>query len=123
VHQPYDDIIDYDSFSIRLSVDEVPGMVERLKGVSHEQILRYRLAMLGVYKVCAACVCATPRVVEMMSLQSLMAGTHSVPKLQHEREQSDLSDPPIVGDAAAVEPVGMPITTQQHPRLAHATPT
>ncbi|KAG1676352.1 hypothetical protein FOA52_001147 [Chlamydomonas sp. UWO 241] len=50
VHQPYDDVLDYSSFSIRLAVDEVPGMVDTLKRVSNEQIQRYQQAMHGVHQ-------------------------------------------------------------------------
>ena len=45
MHQPFDDVLDYESFSLRLSVADVPNLMSILKAISPAEIHQYRLNM------------------------------------------------------------------------------
>ena len=45
VHQAFDDVLNYEEFSIRLNVADMPNLVDILKAVTPEQIMRYRQKM------------------------------------------------------------------------------
>ena len=45
VHQAFDDVLNYEDFSIRLNVADMPNLVDILKAVTPEQIMRYRQKM------------------------------------------------------------------------------
>ncbi len=45
VHQPFDEILHYEDFSLRLSVSDMPQLLEILKSVTDEEIQRFRKNM------------------------------------------------------------------------------
>ena len=51
MHQPFDDVLNYESFSLRLSVADVPNLMSILKAISPAEIHQYRLNMwvLGLW--------------------------------------------------------------------------
>ncbi|GAX72704.1 hypothetical protein CEUSTIGMA_g160.t1 [Chlamydomonas eustigma] len=50
VHQPFDDVLDYEEFALRLRVEDIPQLLEILKSVSKDQIQSYREKMYAVHK-------------------------------------------------------------------------
>lgn len=45
MHQAFDDVLNYEEFSMRLNVADMPNLVDILKAVTPEQIMRYRQKM------------------------------------------------------------------------------
>lgn len=50
VHQPFDDIIDYNEIGIRIRTKDVPQLIDILQSVTPDQIQAYRRALHKVYK-------------------------------------------------------------------------